>query len=337
MHPDMIGLIGLGYWGKNLLRCLHSLGVLRVACDANAQMIARYQREYPDVRFVEHAGTMIDDPSIRAVAIATPAVTHAALARRAIAAGKDVFIEKPLALSCADGEAIVREAASRGRVLMVGHILQYHPAVEALHALVRNGALGTVQYCYSNRLNIGKLRTEENIWWSFAPHDISTMLSLLGAEPVSVQSFGGSYVSHGIYDTTITTLTFPSGVKGHIYVSWLHPYKEQRFVVVGTNAMAVFDDCVEDKLVLYEHHIDWNGGIPVVQKADPRSIPVRSVEPLREELSHFLRCILTREVPRTDGAEGLRVLRVLERAQRVLEAPVVPQAVERSSMYVSAS
>ncbi|MDO8598874.1 MAG: Gfo/Idh/MocA family oxidoreductase, partial [bacterium] len=290
MIAASIGLIGLGYWGRNLLRCLHTFGVLRAACDANTQTIAHHQREYPDVRFVEHASAIIDDPSITAVAIATPAVTHTALARMAIAAGKDVFIEKPLALSHEDGEAIVREARSRGRVLMVGHILQYHPAVLALHTLVRDGAIGTVQYCYSNRLNIGKLRTEENIWWSFAPHDISVMLSLLSAEPVSVQSFGGSYVSEGIYDTTVTTLAFPNGVKGHIYVSWLHPYKEQRFVVVGSSAMAVFDDCAEEKLVLYEHRIDWSAGIPVAKKADPQPIPRRSAEPLQEELAHFLQC-----------------------------------------------
>jgi len=335
MVQRAIGLIGLGYWGKNLLRCLHSLGVLRVACDASAQTTAQYQHEYPDIRFVTDAERVFDDPDIHAMVIATPAVTHATLARRAIAAGKDVFVEKPLALSYEDGEAIVREAGSRGRVLMVGHILQYHPAVVALHALIRDGAIGTVQYCYSNRLNIGKLRTEENIWWSFAPHDISTMLSLLNAEPVSVQSFGGSYVSEGVYDTTVTTLAFPNGVKGHIYVSWLHPYKEQRFVVVGSSAMAVFDDCAKEKLVLYEHRIDWHAGVPVAQKADPHPIPIRSVEPLHEELSHFLGCTRTREVPRTDGAEGLRVLRVLERAQRSLDGFVV--APTHSVMYATPS
>lgn len=328
MYSDMLGLIGLGYWGKNLLRCLHALGALRVACDTNPQTIVQYRREYPDVRFVEDPNAIIEDSAITAVAIATPAVTHASLARKAIAAGKDVFVEKPLALAVRDGEELVDIATRSGRVLMVGHILQYHPAVEALHALVRDGTLGTVQYCYSNRLNIGKLRTEENIWWSFAPHDISTMLALLGAEPVSIQSFGGSYVSRGIYDTTVTSLTFPNGVKGHIYVSWLHPYKEQRFVVVGTNAMAVFDDCAKEKLVLYEHRIDWSEGVPVAQKADPRPMPIRSGEPLREELAHFLHCIRTREAPRTDGEEGLRVLRVLERAQHVLVAQGMPRVIE---------
>lgn len=322
MIVPSIGLLGLGYWGKNILRCLHEIGALRIACDTHAGTLAMHRSAYSDVQFTDSIDVVLNDPAIRAVVIATPAATHAALVRRALVAGKDVCVEKPLALSVGDGEALVRMATLHGRVLMVGHILQYHPAVEMLQDMVRRGALGTVQYCSSNRLNIGKLRTEENIWWSFAPHDVSTMLSLLG-NPTMVQAFGGSYVSPGVFDTTITTLAFPHGVRGHIYVSWLHPYKEQRFVVVGSSAMAVFDDCAEEKLVIYEHRIDRSGGVPIAQKAAAQPIPIRVAEPLKEEMLHFLSCIVSRATPRTDGAEGLRVLRVLEHAQRSLEDAVV--------------
>lgn len=318
MITPSVGLLGLGYWGKNILRCLHDIGALRIACDTSDGARTMHRTAYPDVLFTDTADVVFRDPAVRAVVIATPAATHAALIRRALAAGKDVCVEKPLALSVDDGVALVQAAAACGRILMVGHILQYHPAVEMLQDIVRRGTLGTVQYCVSNRLNIGKLRTEENIWWSFAPHDVSTMLSLLG-DPVTVQAFGGSYVSPGVLDTTITTLAFPHGVKGHIYVSWLHPYKEQRFVVVGSSAMAVFDDCAEEKLVLYEHRIERSGGVPVAQKATAQPIPIRVAEPLKEEMLHFLSCVASRTTPRTDGAEGLRVLRVLDRAQRSLE------------------
>lgn len=334
MNTRTLGLVGLGYWGKNILRCSHELGALRIACDADARTLAAHRAAYPGVAFTDRMEDVFRDSAVRAVVIATPAATHAELARRALEAGKDVFVEKPLALTVADGEMLVRIAAEQHRVLMVGHILQYHPAVEALQDLVRHGALGAVRYCSSNRLNIGKLRTEENIWWSFAPHDVSVMLSLLG-DPYDVQAFGGSYVSPGIFDTTVTTFGFPNGVKGHIYVSWIHPYKEQRFVVVGSDAMVVFDDCAAEKLVCYEHRITWDGAVPVAQRAPARAIPIRSAEPLREELAHFLMCVETRATPRTDGAEGLRGLRVLESAQRCLER--LPVRSVPSPAYASVS
>ena len=195
---------------------------------------------------------------------------------------------------------------------MVGHILQYHPAVKKLKELITSGGLGKVQYIYSNRLNIGKLRTEENILWSFAPHDISVILMLIGEEPIRVSAFGGDYLNKGIYDTTLTTLEFGNEVKGHIFVSWLHPYKEQKFIVVGSKAMAVFDDVSKEKLFLYPHKIEWKDGkMPVAHKADYQVISVDSGEPLRLELGHFIDCVLQRKRPLTDGHEGLRVLKTL--------------------------
>lgn len=314
-----VGLVGLGYWGRNILRNLHELGVLKTACEADETRIADQKAGFPKVHYTKSYEEMLRDREIRAVVIATPAATHSWLALQALRAGKDVFVEKPLALSVREGEEVVRYAEKKKRTVMVGHVLQYHPAVIRLKGLIDEGTLGKIQYVYSNRLNIGTLRTEENILWSFAPHDISVMLMLIGEEPVKVRAFGGDYLTEGLYDTTLTTLEFKNGVKGHIFVSWLHPFKEQKLIVVGSGGMAVFDDLSREKLFLYPHSIEWKEGkIPVAQKADCRVIPVEKREPLREELLHFLECVRQRSAPKTDGREGLRVLRILEATEKGL-------------------
>ena len=208
---------------------------------------------------------------------------------------------------------------------MVGHILQYHPAVMKLKEMLSSGELGKVQYIYSNRLNIGKLRTEENILWSFAPHDISVILMLLEEEPIKVSAIGGDYLNKGICDTTLSTLEFRNGVKGHIFVSWLHPYKEQKLIVVGSKAMVVFDDVSKEKLFLYPHKIEWKDGkIPLAQKAEYQIIPVESGEPLNLELSHFVECVRDGRKPLSDGQEGLKVLKVLQAAQKSLKLGGTP-------------
>ena len=218
---------------------------------------------------------------------------------------------------------------------MVGHILQYHPAVIRLKELISQGELGKVQYIYSNRLNIGKVRTEENILWSFAPHDISVMLMLLEEEPVKVSSFGGEYLNLNIYDTTLTTLEFKNAVKGHIFVNWLHPYKEQKLIVVGSKAMAVFDDVSDEKLFVYPHTIEWkNGKTPIAQKADYVVIPVESAEPLKRELEHFIQYLRGRKRPKTDGLEGLKVLNILTLAgETLLGVKGDPQKEDKSKAY----
>lgn len=311
-----IGVIGAGYWGKNLVRNFHELGVLHTVCDRNRALLSEFRKTYQDIFTEESLKKVLDNDAIQAVAIASPAETHYSFVRQALEAGKDVFVEKPLALTVKEGEDLVALARDTNRVLMVGHILQYHPAVAKLKELVSSGELGKVQYIYSNRLNIGKLRTEENILWSFAPHDISVILMILGEVPVAVSSIGGDYLNRGIYDTTLTTLEFRNGVKGHIFVSWLHPFKEQKLVVVGSKGMAVFDDVSSEKLFLYPHKIKWQEGkIPVAQKADFRVVPVDAGEPLKLELSHFIECVKDRTIPRTDGEEGLRVLKILESAE----------------------
>ncbi|MFQ5328518.1 MAG: Gfo/Idh/MocA family oxidoreductase [Thermodesulfobacteriota bacterium] len=322
-----IGLIGLGYWGKNILRNLHELGALHTACDSNAATLAEMGGKYHGATFSLSHDEVINNNDIGAVAIATPASTHYELVKRALNAGKDVFVEKPLALTVAEGQELTEIAKREGRILMVGHILHYHPAVIKLKELISTGELGKIQYIYSNRLNIGKLRTEENILWSFAPHDISVILMLLDEEPVTVSAFGGRYLNADIYDTTVTTLEFRNGVKGHIFVSWLHPFKEQKLIVVGSKGMAVFDDVSDDKLLLYPHSIEWQEGrIPVVQKADHRTVTIAKGEPLKDELRHFLECVGERTKPRTDGDEGVRVLRVLDAAESALaDRPVVEE------------
>jgi UDP-2-acetamido-3-amino-2,3-dideoxy-glucuronate N-acetyltransferase len=279
---------------------------------------------------------VLKDDNIAGVVLATPAATHHNLAREALLAGKDVFVEKPLALKVSDGRELVELADKRGRILMVGHLLRYHPAVVKLKALIDEGKLGKLNYIYSNRLNLGRFRVEENILWSFAPHDISAMLYLLGERPTQVYAQGGSYLHEGIPDVTVTTLEFRSGVRGHIFVSWLHPYKEQKFIVVGDRQMAVFDDVHPDrKLVLFNHAVEWVGRTPVARMEEGEPVPFLQEEPLRAECQHFLECIVTRRRPNTDGAEGLRVLEVLDACQQSLDrrADVVALSKSPSKPY----
>ena len=313
-----VAVVGVGYWGKNLVRNFYDLGALGALCDAEESVETNYRRQYADVRFYREFSAVLSDPSVTAVALATPAVTHYEMAQAALAAGKDVLVEKPLAVDVRHGEELVRLAEAKGRILMVGHILRYHPAILKLQELIRDGTLGKINYLYSNRLNIGKIRTEENILWSFAPHDISVMLSLLNEMPTRVSCQGGGWLNHDVVDVTLSHFDFPSGVQAHIFVSWLHPVKEQRLVVVGSEKMAVFDDTAEDKLVLYPHKVEWRNRIPTAVKADGENVCLDNSEPLRAECLHFINCVETRTSPVSNGAEGLRVLRVLDACQRAL-------------------
>jgi UDP-2-acetamido-3-amino-2,3-dideoxy-glucuronate N-acetyltransferase len=301
------------------VRNFHELGALHIVCDGNPQVENEIREKYPNVGFRVTYAEVLADPEVDAVVLATPAVTHFGMARQALEAGKDVYVEKPLALHEEEGAELVELAEGKGRILMVGHILQYHPAVRKLKELIVAGELGRIEYIYSNRLNIGKIRTEENILWSFAPHDISVVLGLLGEEPASVTCEGGEYLSRGVADVTLCQLTFHSGVRAHVFVSWLHPFKEQRLVVVGSEKMAVFDDSAAEKLVLYSHRVQWKERIPNVLKAQGEAVALDATEPLQNECRHFLECIENRKDPKTDAREGLRVLRVLSACQRALK------------------
>ena len=314
-----VAVVGVGYWGRNLVRNFYELGALTALCDADKSLEAKYSQQYIGLRFCNEFATLLSDASVTAVALATPAVTHYEMAKAALEAGKDVFVEKPLAIDVKHGEELVKLADAKRRILMVGHILRYHPAVLKLQQLIREGALGKINYLYSNRLNIGKIRTEENILWSFAPHDISVMLSLLHEMPSRVTCQGGAYLNGHVADVTLSHFEFPSGVRAHIFVSWLHPFKEQRLVVVGSEKMAVFDDTAEQKLVLYPHKVEWKNRVPTAVKAGGEVVSLEDREPLRAECEHFLQCVARRTVPVSDGAEGLRVLRVLDACQRGLQ------------------
>jgi UDP-2-acetamido-3-amino-2,3-dideoxy-glucuronate N-acetyltransferase len=331
-----IAVIGAGYWGKNLVRNFASLGALSAVCDSNTDTLRSLGEQYPWCRTFMSYAEVLRDETIRAVAIATPAEGHADAVREALLAGKDVFVEKPLCLSVEEGTDLVALAKKQDRILMVGHLLWYHPAVLKLKKLIRTGELGRIQYIYSNRLNLGKIRREENILWSFAPHDISVILGLLNETPDGVRAQGGNYLHQHIADVTISLLSFPSGVKAHIFVSWLHPYKEQKLIVVGDRKMAVFDDLEKkDKLLLYPHSIDWKDNLPIANKADAQTVELEQGEPLRAECQHFLDCVATRTRPRTDGEEGLRVLSVLQRCQEVLGQvePRPTQPPKRPKLY----
>lgn len=321
IKKQTIAVAGTGYWGKNLVRNFSNLSVLHTICDTNNNTITNFMVQYPDVAGENSFNKVLANPEIKGIAIATPAATHADMVRDAILAGKDVYVEKPLCLSEKEGIELNHLAKEHKQILMVGHLLWYHPVVLKLKELVDKGELGRIQYIYSNRLNLGKLRREENVLWSFAPHDVSVILGLTGEMPETIQAHGGNYLHQKIADTTVTLLNFPSGIKSHIFVSWLHPFKEQKLVVVGDKQMAVFDDTApwEDKLLLYPHSIDWQDNIPIAHKAEATTITVEQDEPLRAECAHFIECMATRHTPRTDGEEGLRVLKVLNACQESLE------------------
>lgn len=312
-----VGVIGCGAWGKNLVRNFHALGALRVVCDASQAALDEAAKNHAGIRTTSSVDELLNDKALDAVVIAAPAAAHGALVAAALKAGKDVFVEKPLCLDPVEGRTLVDLAASKGRVLMVGHLLWYHPAVLKLKELIAAGEIGRVQYIYSTRLNLGRLRREENVLWSFAPHDVSVILGLLGEMPDRIQAEAGHYLHEKISDVTTSLFSFPSGTKAHIFVSWLHPFKEQKLVVVGDKNMAVFDDGEpEKKLVLYPHSITWKNHVPIATKAEGKVVPVEATEPLRAECQHFLDRVRDRARPRTDGEEALRVLTVLERCQR---------------------
>ncbi|HYV07221.1 MAG TPA: Gfo/Idh/MocA family oxidoreductase [Blastocatellia bacterium] len=312
-----LAAIGCGYWGKNLIRNFASLESLSMVCDATTAGRTLAAEIAPDVEVVSSIEQVLADSQVTGVVIATPAETHYEIAKQALQAGRDVLVEKPLALTYEQGAHLVKLAEDNKRVLMVGHVLEYHPAIKRMLELVRAGELGKVQYIYSNRLSLGKIRREENILWSFAPHDVAVILRLMGSLPFQVIACGGSYLQPNIADVTVTHLLFDNGVRAHIHVSWLHPFKEQRLVVVGSKKMASFDD-VAKQLVLYDQRVELQAGQPVPIKGKGEEVAFDSSEPLRLECEAFLDAIETRRPPLTDGQSGLRVLNVLQAAQRSL-------------------
>ncbi len=321
-----VGVVGLGYWGPNLARNFDRLpgAELRWICDQSQEARERWAPSFPDARVSGDLDELLEDPELDAVVVATHVPTHAPLATRVLGAGKHCFVEKPLAQSVAEAEQVVAAARKSGRVLMVGHLLEYHPGVEKLKSIAESGELGDIYYLYSNRLNLGKLRPDENALWSLGAHDVSVLLHLAGGEePSDCQAFGESYMQPGIEDVVFCYLRFPSGLAAHLHLSWLDPHKERRFTVVGSKRMATFDDMeIERKVTVYDKGFDQkfeSYGEYVTRSGDIWSPHISNEEPLRIECRHFIERVADGGEPRSGGESGLRVVRVLEALQRSLE------------------
>jgi predicted dehydrogenase len=324
-RPVRVGVVGLGYWGPNIARNLAAIDgcEVRWLCDGDPRALEKLAPSFPGARTTTKLDELLADGELDAVALATPVPTHAELAIAVAGAGKHCFVEKPLATSAADAEAAVQAAADGRRVLMVGHLLEYHPAVVRLKQLVDRDELGPLRYVYGNRLNLGKLRADENALWSLGAHDVSVVLHLIGEEPDECLAHGASYVQPGIQDVVFCYLRFPSGIVAHLHLSWLDPHKERRLTVVGARRMATFDDMVvEGKLAVYDKGFDEDArswGEYITRSGDIFSPQIANAEPLRLECEHFVQSVRDGTTPRSDGASGLRVVSVLERLQRSLE------------------
>jgi predicted dehydrogenase len=318
-----IGVVGLGYWGPNLARNFARLAEVAWLCDSSPEPLERHVLAHPGARTTTSLDDLLDDRELDAVALATPVPTHAALAERVLHAGKHCFVEKPLAQSVEEAERVVQAARGSGQVLMVGHLLEYHPGVEMLKQLIDSGELGDIRYLYSNRLNLGVLRPDENALWSLGAHDVSVLLRLAGEEPYECRAVGESYMQEGIEDVVFCYLRFPSGLAAHMHLSWLDPHKERRFTVVGSRKMATFDDMeLERKLTVYDKGFDesWSSyGEYIARSGDIFSPRVPNEEPLRIECRHFVERVADGAEPRSGGEAGLRVVRVLEALQRSLQ------------------
>jgi predicted dehydrogenase len=324
--PVRIGVAGLGYWGPNLARNFASLPGCELAwcCDASEAARERWRPAFPGARFTADLDDLLADPDLDAIVLATPVPTHGELAETILRAGKHCFVEKPLAQSVADAERAVAAARETGRTLMVGHLLEYHPGVAKLKEIAEAGELGPIHYIYSNRLNLGQLRADENALWSLGAHDISVLLHLAQEEPYEVEARGESYMRPGVEDVVFGFLRFPSGLAAHLHLSWLDPHKERRFTIVGARRMATFDDMdAERKVTVYDKGFDeasGNWGEYIMRSGDIWSPRVPNSEPLRLECEHFVQAVRDGTVPRSDGESGLRVVRVLEALQDSLDA-----------------
>ncbi len=323
--PVRIAVVGLGYWGPNLARNFDAIPAARLVwcCDSLAERRESISERFPQIRVTGDIHELLSDPDLDAVALATPVPTHAELSAAVLEAGKHCFVEKPLGQSVVEAERVLA-AAQNDRVLMVGHLLEYHPGVQKLKELANSGELGErIYYIYGNRLNLGKLRADENALWSLGAHDVSVVLHLAGEEPVQAVAHGQSYVRPGVEDVVFCFLRVPSGLSAHLHLSWLDPHKERRFTIVGSQRMATFDDmALEGKVTIYDKGFDEDArgyGEYITRSGDIFSPQISNTEPLRIECEHFVDCIVNGRQPQSDGASGLRVVRVLEQLQRSLE------------------
>lgn len=335
MAAKRICVVGAGRWGRNHVRALAEIGALGGVVDSRAEVRAAVAESHPEVPVFADLTDALRS-GFDGYTVATPAETHAAIATQILDAGGPVLVEKPLALTSRDARALRDLARRRGRTLMVGHLLLFHPAMRVIRALIDDGKIGKIQQLYSNRLNLGTVRTEENILWSFAPHDLSIFQYLVGAAPLEVVSRGGAFLQPHVHDSTITVLTYPGNVIGHIFVSWLHPFKEHRLVVVGSKGMLSFDDASAAREVrFYEKGIDWVRGEPIKRDGPTEVVPFEPTPPLTAELEHFIACLDGRE-PELAGADSaVAVLEILERASTsLLGAPAPGEVADPGSAFV---
>lgn len=310
-----VAVIGVGYWGKNLARVFAELGALESVIDASSAAAAEVS-EQTGAPVRTFADVLADD-SVHGLAIATRAETHYEIATAALASGKHVFVEKPLVLDEVEADALIRQAAEGGRVLMVGHLLRYHPVFCRMLEIVRSGQLGDLQFIYSDRMSLGKIRTEEDVLWSFSPHDLSMILALAGEEPVNVHAFGSAFTSPTIADFATIQLAFASGLEATVRASWMNYKKVQQIVAICERGTLVFEDSQPEwsqKLAVYEHAVTVVGGLPTPARGATSFVDVPRAEPLKLECQHFVSCMAGEASPLTDGSEGRAVLRALQRA-----------------------
>ena len=342
-EPIKVGMVGLGYWGPNVARNFDALASCELTwcCDADESQREKWGRVYRETNFTPNLDDLLDDPELDAIVVTTPVPTHAAMAEAVVAAGKHCFVEKPLAQNLVDAERVAQIAEDADRVLMVGHLLEYHPGVVQLREMVESGELGDVRYIYGQRLNLGRLRFDENALWSLGAHDISVLLALAGELPVEAQARGESFITEGVEDVVFCYLRFPSGIAGHLHLSWLDPHKERKVTVVGTNKMATLNDMeMERKLTVYDkgfdprpHESSFGGDREyVIRSSGIFSPAINNREPLAIECEHFIDCIRESSTPRSDGRSGARVVRVLEALQASLDSGGAPQPVGEAAV-----
>jgi UDP-2-acetamido-3-amino-2,3-dideoxy-glucuronate N-acetyltransferase len=321
MKEFNLAVIGCGKWGLNHVRTASGIfgEDLRLCCDSNPKSAEKVKELAPSSSFTTNISDVINDAKINAAIVSTPAETHFRITKQLLEAGKHVLVEKPITLKSDEAKELNSIALKNRLVLMVGHLLLFHPAILKIKQYLDEGKLGKLQYIYSNRLNLGTIRTEENILWSFAPHDISVIQFFAGSEPEEVLATGAIFVQQGIHDTTLTNLKFRGNIHAHIYVSWLHPFKEQRLVVIGDKSMMVFEDTLKDnKLKFYRKGFELVDGVPVKIDSDFENVEFESTSPLELEQRHFAECVMEAKTPRTDGYNAIQVLETLEKAQSEL-------------------
>ncbi len=315
-----ICVVGCGYWGKNHISTLHEIGYLGGIVDSDTTLLSNFSKKYPNILTYQNLAEAISNENFSGFVVATPSSTHFKIAQKIIDHGKHVLVEKPLALNVDDAKTLVLLAKKRKVNLMVGHVLLFHPAIKKIKKLIKNNKIGKLQYIYSNRLNLGQVRTEESAFWSLAPHDISLFQYFTESLPVNINAFGGDFLQKDIHDTTITMLDYPNNVKGHIFVSWLHPFKEHRLVVIGSEGMLSFEDSLANSpLKFYDKKFQIDKHVPEKIDGPVQDISYENKLPLTLELEYFINHLNGNNLKISNGKSGLEVIEILESATNLLK------------------